>query len=266
MCQKQRKKRTAIDEVAPSVRRGDSVHVGARPKLDRLALGVLDVVLLEVDLICDLLRELMEVRRRANVLVGELGVGAAVDDAEDAGRRVVVLVSGLDGRERLVVRGSVGGGLLGLLVSDGVDLDLFRLCAVLLRLVLRLLRLEESGNQGLDDPALSAEVDEHGRHRVDALDVELLEEVDTREVLARRDVRRLVPSDMAERLDRIVRACEEHVVVDVRVGLLGFAGVERRDVSARDAEGSPRGGADEIGVDAADEALAEESFGDRLGR
>ena len=36
--------RTAVDEVAPSVRRGDSVHVGAGPELDRLAPGILDVV------------------------------------------------------------------------------------------------------------------------------------------------------------------------------------------------------------------------------
>ena len=217
------------------------MHVARRPQLGDGAVLVLDVVLGEAHLAGDLARELLvEVLAGAHLLVGLLGLGGAVHDAERGRRRVVVLVGrlgvGHDRRRGVALLGGRGG--VGL-VARG---------------------LEQARDEALRDPSLAEVVDEDGLHDAQAVDVEALEDLDAAQVLAGDVPRRVVAAELGVDARAVLGLGEEEVVVDVGVGRGGLVRVDGRDVAARDRDGAASGGRDKVGLGAREEALAEEAL------
>ena len=70
---------------------------------------------------------------------------------------------------------------------------------------------------------------------------------------------------MTESSDGVVRSSVEHVVVDVRVGDVGFVRVQRRDISPGDRKSTLGRRADEFRLDSTQQPFAEEFVGQRRG-
>jgi hypothetical protein len=217
--------RTAIDEVTATIGRRDTVHVARRVELGLPTLLVLNVVLGEPHPLRDLFRKLLvEVSTRTDLLIRLLRVRGAVDDAEGGRGRVVLLVGSLLVRERLVSLASFFGGSGGGLVPNGVGSrrDIVRTYRRILTLARR---LEEAGNDALNNPALSPVVDEDSLHNGETLDVELLEELDALKVLPSGVTARLASSLLSEEPSGVLSLGVEEVAVEVGVGGRGLVRV-----------------------------------------
>lgn len=208
-----------VQHVLSSVGAEQTLDVERRPELNLLVLAAggrrrRDLVLGESEALSNLLHRLVERR----VPLDRRRSGLKVESVHDQRVRRVLLV--------------LGGGVLRLvLLVDTESLG------------------EDSGEVGLADPSLSGPVDDGVSEAADALDVELVERLNTGGVLARGGVRGSVSSEMRERVDRVAALGEEDVVVEKHVGVRLFVGVERDDVSSSNGNDTSDTSVGKLGVD-----------------
>ena len=124
--------------------------------------------------------------------------------------------------------------------------------------------LEDARNDTLADNALTEIIDNNSAGSVETVNVELVHELDTENILASGNAGSLITTLAGESANTISAEGEEDVVVDEDLGILVLSRVKRSDLAASDKDGTAGSGISVVSKELSEQTLPEDAILDGL--